>query len=214
MDCTNIEFVVTDERDIEEATRLSCQHGIKTMYVPSEQVRFAALCRQMVGSKHKIYALVDWPKGDIRGTNKFQGTKTDFFFADGYDVILSPITNESDIILEVKNIHTFIRGMISNIADICFTVNVSSRNDDDLKILAKTFREHQPSRIKLESLTKLQPSKANIKTHEYFINLLGGICKIPIIICGNIDVNIYKQLKLHKMAVSVEQFKGLKNELA
>ena len=101
--------------------------------------------------------------------------------------------------------------MINPHAEVCYTINASSRTEEEINVCAKAFSKISPSKIKLESLTTVQPTKANLETHKNTIALIRKSCTVPIVICGNITHGIYKEFSsMHKIAVSPEQYHTMK----
>lgn len=199
------EVVTVNEQEIKELSRLYNMYNFMSVYVTPDLVNLAAVMRSHINGKFKIYAMVDYPKGIKKGINKFHGTSTDFFMSDGYDITISGFTNQSDIWNEIQILKKFIHDMVNPVASICFTVNRHAMSNDFLMECAKALHKHPADRIKMESLTRLQPTKANFKTHSEALDIVRQHCRVPISLCGNINKKIYNEIDDCFLAISPQQ---------
>lgn len=207
---SSIELVVTNEAELKEADALASRLPIRCIYVMPEMVQVAAVARSLSNGKYLIFAMVDYPKGSKYGIGKFNGTKTDFFLADGYDIILTPDRPKDEIEREIKNIHAFVKEMINNQVNVCYSLNVSMRADEEIEVCSKMFAKSPPSKIKLEASTTVQPTKANAGVHAKTIETIRKFCTTPITVCGNVDYKCYLEFcPKYKIAVSPKQLKDM-----
>lgn len=208
-----IELIAPTEEDLKEADKIAAANGCRTIYVTPNLVQIAGVARSLSGGKYKIYVMVDFPKGSKYGMNKFNGTSTDFFLADGYDVILTPNRSLHDLEKEIVSIHSFVKRMISEHVDVCYTINVSTRSEEEIKTCAMTFHKNPPTKIKTEASATVQPTKANLDVHKSTIGGFRKYCTTPIVVSGNINYGIYKELKSScKIAVSPKQYEQMRKQ--
>jgi hypothetical protein len=198
----SVEIITTSVQDIKNLKSIPL--GCKTIYTTPDLVQELALTRSLQNDKYNIYAMVDFPKGSKDGTDKFKGMDTNFFLVDGYDIVLNP--SNPNPAKEIEDIHSFIKQMVSNTIDICYTINVSMREESNIIKCAKSFFKNKPTKIKLESQPTLQPTKANLEVHKKTIEILRKYCTVPIVISGNINKKIYDELAgVYKIGMSLEQ---------
>lgn len=207
------EVVATNDQEIKEAQRLYASYQFEFMYVLPEMVNAAAMARIMSNGKFKIFAMVDYPRGIKTGIDKFHGTSTDFFMADGFDVVMGKISDVSAIWNEVHLISKFIRDMVNPVSDVCLTINRSSITNNELMQYAMAIHRHPVDKLKIESLTRLQPTKANFKTHSEATSIIRPHCQTPITLCGNINKKIYNEIEGCNLAVSPQQLKDILDSL-
>lgn len=203
---SSLELIATTENELKEADRIS-SIGCRVIYVTPELVQMAGVARSLSNGKYKICVMVDYPRGSKYSMDKFKGTSTDFFLADGYDIILTPDKKDSDITKEINTVHSFVKRMVGQYTEICYTLNASMREEHEIEACAKAFFKNPPSRIKIESQAVVQPTKANIDTHEECVSLIRKHCTSPIVISGNITYDIYERFRAtYKIAISPKQY--------
>jgi hypothetical protein len=150
--------------------------------------------------------MVDYPKGSNFGVNKFKHAGVSSFIVDGYDIILNPESPGDNAANEICDIHSFIRRMIDEHVDICYTISCAARTDEDISHIACTLKDIAATKIKLEAQTSLQPTKANIDTHQHHIDLIREHTATIITICGNVDYNTCDMfMPIYKVALSPQQ---------
>ena len=209
-----IELITTTEAELKEADKIASSIGCRTIYVVPNLVQIAGVARSLSNGKYKIYIMVDHPKGLHYGMDKFKGTSADFFLADGYDITLTPNRSRSDIEKEVTNTYSFIKEMIGSHVDVCHTLNVSIRDEEELALCGGAFYKNPPTKIKTESSPMIQPTKANLVTHCRTIEILRKHCMAPIIISGNVNHEIYNKLRTScKIAVSPKQYEQMQEQM-
>ena len=206
------EVIALKEQEIYETNELYKHYPFHTLYVLPELINIAAMNRQHINATYLIYTLVDYPDGSKYADRKFHGMHTDFFHVDGYDIVLSPIHDVSKIKREIVQVVQFTKQMINPMAKICLTLNRSLRTDQELKICLDTIRMNPVTKIKLEALTRLQPTKANFQIHHDTLQLIGPQYKTPIMLCGNINKKIYIKLD-NTLVVSPQQMHDIINNL-
>jgi len=208
-----IELIAPTEEELKAADKIASSIGSRVIYVTPNLVQVAGVARSLSNGKYAIYVMVDYPKGSKYGMDKFKGTSTDFFLADGYDIILTPDRGAEGLKKEIVSIHSFIKKMVSQHVDVCFTINVSTRDEEELEKCASTFYNNPPTKIKTEASATVQPTKANLDVHKKTIEIMRNYCTTPIVISGNINYNIYKELKSScKIAVSPKQYEQMKKQ--
>jgi len=210
---SSIELIAPTEDELKKADQIASQIGCRTIYVTPNLVQIAGVARSLSNGKYSIYVMVDFPKGSHSGMDKFKSTSTDFFLADGYDVVLTPNKFGKEIQIEIENIHSFIKEMISAHVDVCYTINASMRDNDQLEKISKTLHKNPPTKIKTESNPTVQPTKANLEVHKNNIETIRKFSTVPMVISGNINYNIYEELhKSNKIAISVKQYEQMKKQ--
>jgi len=210
---SSIELIAPTEKELKEADKIASSIGCRTIYVAPNLVQIAGVARNLSGGKYAIYVMVDSPKGSKYGMDKFKGTSTDFFLADGYDITLTPGRSNHETIQEIVSIHSFMKQMISPHVDVCYTINASMRTDEQLECLAKTFYSNPPTKIKMESSPTVQPTKANLEVHKNNIKTIRNFCTAPLVVSGNINYNIYDELRSsYKIAISTKQYEQMKKQ--
>ena len=202
----SVEIIIASIKDIENINQIPL--GCKTVYTTPELVQDLGLMRSVKGGKFDIYVMVDFPKGIKNGVDKFKGMDTNFFLVDGFDIILNPSAIDPN--KEISNIHSFIKEMVSSNADICYTINASMREKENIVKCAKSFFKNKPTKIKLESQSTLQPTKANLEVHKNTVEILRKHCTVPIVVSGNINKKICAELAgIHKIGMSLEQYRKI-----
>lgn len=206
-----IELIASTEEELKEADKIASSNGCRVIYVAPNLVQIAGVARSFSGGKYKIHIMVDHPKGSKYGMDKFKGTSADFFLADGYDITLTLGRSKSDIENEIINTYSFIKKMIGPHIDVCYTLNVSGRSEEELAICGSVFHKNPPTKIKTESSPTVQPTKANSDTHRRTVEILRKYCMAPIVISGNVNYNIYNNFRTScKIAVSPKQYEQMK----
>lgn len=201
-----IELTATTEEELKEADEIA-HIGSGTIYIVPELIQMSGVARSLSNGRYKIYIMVDYPKGTKYAMDKFKGTSTDFFLADGYDVVLTPGKTPSEIAIEVKLIHSFLKQMVNPHVELCYTINASMRSAEEIAACAQTFFTFPPTKIKLESQAVVQPTKANIEAHKETIKLIRKYCTSPIVVAGNVDYKMYRAFATtNKIAVSPKQY--------
>ena len=206
------ELIIIDEKELQSSTLLFRQYTFKSMYIVPELVTAAAVSRSHLNANFDIYAMVDYPKGSKKSTNKFHGMSTDFFMADGYDIVLSNYDTHDKLYHEIKEVSTFVKNMINPVAKICLTLNCSEKDDKSIQSCVEAAKNYGIDKIKLESLTRLQPTKANSKTHLENVSNIKQLCSIPIILCGNVNKKIYNEMN-NILAVSPQQMDDISQSI-
>jgi hypothetical protein len=209
----SVELIALTEDELKRADKIASSIGVKCIYVAPELVQVAGVARSLSGGIYKIIVMVDSPKGSKRGMEKINGSNTDFFLVDGYDITLTPGMSATSIESEVRTLSTFIKQMVNTSVELCYTINNSMRNDGEVIALAKSFYKMPPTKIKTESQTRVQPTKANLDVHKNTIKLMREHCTIPMSICGNVTYDIYNELQgAHKVAISPDQYERIKSD--
>jgi len=208
-----IELIATTEDELKEADKIAANGSARTIYVMPGLIQIAGVARSLSNGKYKIIIMVDYPKGSHYGMDKFKGTPTDFFLADGYDIILTPGRTPTEVENEIKIVNSFIKTMISQHSMVCYTINASMRNQAEIEACARAFSSSPPGLIKLEASTTVQPTKANLEVHKNTIKLIRNSCTSPIAVCGNVTYGIYKEFSsIHKIVASPEQYRVMKKQ--
>lgn len=200
--------VITSEKDLNDLKLLYSKMRFSCLMTVPELIQFSGVFKSFVGGKFDIIALVDYPKGSKFSCDKFKGVSSEFFLVDGYDITLSIEKTASEVCTEIKEIYTFIRQMIGENLKIIYTLSMAQRDHDSIGRICDAINSYPPNYIKLESLTTLQPTKANLEVHQSNIELLKRYTSKEIIICGNIHGATYDKCP-HPLAVSPKQFKHL-----
>jgi len=208
-----IELIAPTEEELKKADKIAASIGCRTIYVTPNLVQIAGVARSLSGGKYSIYVMVDYPKGLKYGMDKLKGTSTDFFLADGYDIVLTPNRNPHDLKREITDVHSFMKKMISPHIEVCYTINASLRSKEELENFASVFYKNPPTKIKTESNATVQPTKANLEVHKRNIDTIRTKCTTPIVVSGNINYNTYKELNSTcKIAVSIKQYEQMKKQ--
>jgi len=207
MGLSQLQLVICKEEELGDAARFIAKHHCGHMYVTPEIVSSAAVARTMIGASYKMHVMVNYPKGNKYGQDKFAGTRTEFFLVDGYDIVLTPGCDHGMIMKEVESLKKFVLQMISPVSELSFTINQSVRTPEEIEWCAKAFFANPPTRIKLEAQTKIQPTKATVEVHSETIKAIREHCQSPIVVCGNVNYKIYSELqdKVDGFAVSLYQ---------
>lgn len=199
-----LNLIVDNENLTKEADEFARKNGCKYMFVTPELVNAIGVYRGVNNGKYKIIVMVDYPKGSTYGTDKFKGMPAEFFLTDGYDLILSH-SNIDKLVAEAKSLHSFVKTMIGSTYITCFTINRSLYKDNDLSPLYSELSSLVPDMVKIESSPKVQPTKANLDTHQQTISDIRSHYNGNIIVSGNIDAECYVNIPNREFAVSLPQ---------
>lgn len=213
MNRSYLELVVASEDELHKANKLAEKYRCRAMYVPQELTDIACMSRSFSKGRYKIYSMVDYPKGSNFGVDKFKHAGVSNFIVDGYDIILSMDAPIDKVTQEMKSIYSFIRNMIDEHVEICYTLSCSTRSDNDLSRISAALRNIPITKIKLETQTALQPTKANIQAHRNNIKIIREHTSTIIVICGNANYNMCdNMMPMFKVAVSPQQMEEIIKE--
>jgi hypothetical protein len=215
MNLSTLCLIVTKTDELKSASEFMKEHRCSTLLITPEIINEAAMTRTMLQGGWKIYVMVDYPRGQRYGMDKFKGTVTEFFLSDGYDIILTCEGSTSNTIKEIRSVTSFIREMINPMADIIMTVNRSMRGDEEFGACIDACRETRVNYIKTEAQPKIQPSSASLEVHKNTIESIRTRCQTPVIVCGNVNFKIYDGLMAQsvKFAMCLDQAIRLKAEI-
>jgi len=157
------------------------------------------------GMNNKLGIILDFPKGETVGINKFTNLPEEIVDAETFDIILNSKSISSDLKKDLANTINTIKNMINPNAEIRLTLR---RNDPNLENTLKVISEFPLSMVRdSQYLT-------SAVDHESLIKQIRMHSGLPIKLSGNITYDViqstYKMLgRKGKYDVSFEQAKKI-----
>jgi len=216
MSLSRLILIVAKPDELRNAALFMNKNRCSAMHITPDIIDEAVIARELTKSNYKIVVMVDYPRGSKYGVDKFKGTTTDFFLADGYDIVLTPGRNENDINSEAKSIVSFIKEMVNPMATVCLTLNRSMREDVEFMTCLRACLAQIPHFIKFEANPKIQPSLANLEVHDNTVKMVRNLNAVPLVVCGNVNYKVYDGLLAVgdlQFAVSLDQAQRLEADI-
>lgn len=213
---SKLEIDVTHAADVKEAVELSVKYQIPTIVShPSlaSDLRILRVARQGLFS---IIVPIDWPNGDLVGSNKFRGLSSDAINADGFEFMVNCTKKtESQLSQEINNLINFVKQQISGTAEIRFVFGSCLSQDLIKKVFQALTYTQTPNLIRSDINTKIQSAKANSDTHNEFINIANSIKKMPLKLSGNLSSvkSISSCPGAYRYSVNLQQAKSIIKEI-
>lgn len=203
-----LEIDVCRPDQIREAADIAKRHSCPALVVSPDLVVVTGLTRSVKQAKFKVITTIDLPRGELYGKEKFHGLPGEAMGADGFEILLTPRNNASEILAEIKYLHNFIRQYFGPIVEIRFILGIgqSPRTEQHFKNMLLACRSiPMPTLVRTTVSTKLSPTQAGVEVFNKQIAMMKESCAVPIKISGNVDYNIYNNVHAERFAVSIQQ---------
>lgn len=185
----NIEIDIMQANEIIEGFELAQKNKIPTVVVHHDLITDAMRVRSIKQGKFKILTPIDWPKGESSGMHKLHSMKIDALNTDGFEILLSPLQNPSDIRKEIRTLSDFIRNHLSPVMEIRYVLGAFMREQSMIDMIADTLKEcPAPAMLRNDHHTKAQQNKANIKVHQALIEDIRKFTNCSVKISGNVTL--------------------------
>lgn len=206
-----LEIDIMQSNEINEAYDLVTKHKMPAVVVHQDLINDAIVARSIKQGRFKILTPIDWPKGEKDGMAKMQSMKVEALNTDGYEILLSFDDHKDNIKREIQQLSNFIRNELSQLSEVRFVIDVFNRDIEYIKRVVEALKDcPKPSIIRNDHNTRIQQSKANVKTHMEMIEVLQKNSHLSIKISGNVQVKtITSCQRASRFAVNLRQAQGI-----
>ena len=203
--------------ELQEAITLSLKYNLPAVVVPNFLVGPAVQLRGLNRGRFKIITVIDHPKGEVFGVDKFKGIIADTLEADGFEIMLTVNKPLAMIKNEIVAITNFVRFHVGQKAEVRFVLNALTTGLDVVGEYAQAFNGlPTPAFIRTDPQIKLQVSKANAAIHNNIISRILQNVMLPIKLSGNIsNLKVVNECTdAVRYAVNTQQIKAISRELS
>lgn len=185
---TKAEIDVMQAADLDQAAQLAVANTAGALVVHPTLLERAFAFRKRWKGRYPIYTLIDYPKGDLRGENKFRNLTLSMIDADGYEVTLSDAKNEEEATGEAVRILEFVKQRL-NRKPVRFVLGTITKSASVIATLCRGLAHiNSEFSIRTDQSTKAQPSKASLAVHSKVIAAVKQhLQKRAIKVSGNMD---------------------------
>ncbi len=184
-----IEIDVFQVTELAESSEVAAKEGLPAIVVHPGLSLDALMIRRRMKAQYKIIIPIDWPKGELKGVNKFLGVRKEALEADGFEIAISiGSKTPEEIRAECMNASEFIRSHLGEYVEVRWVLEGSELEDSQISTFSQALVGiRNPSFIRNDVNTKIQNNKANADIHNNFIKLVKEHINVPIKISGNIS---------------------------
>lgn len=205
----NLEIDVAKNEQLQEAIDLTIRHIMPAIVVAPDLVPLATIMRGVRRGNFKIISMIDWPKGDQYGKDKFRGVPIEALNSDGFEIIISP-RDPMSIVSEIKYLTTFLREQFHPLFEIRYVLEMQQgRSEEQISAMLGAFKQiPMPAMARTTHLNKIA---AQISLEGQIIEIRKS-CAVPVKLSGNIDFKVYKdleKLKPERFGVSLQQAQAI-----
>lgn len=212
---SKLEIDISRPEQLPDAFELARKHHCQALVLTPDLVASANVMRSMKSGKFKIYTIIDHPKGDQLGRDKFRGLPTEAMAADGFEILLTARPSVGEMTNEIKYLSKFVRDYFGGAIDLRFVLNLDTppRTRTQVEAMLHACRHiPMPSIIRTTHLTKVPPAQA---TANHFADQLKFInehfaCKVKV--SGNITLDLYKTVQAERFGVTLQQAQNISRE--
>lgn len=204
----NVELDVSKTQHIEHISSFAIKHKCPAVVAPPNLTTNMAAIRAMMRGKYKIFAAIDWPKGNQYLNNKFRNVPTEALSVDGFEVLLTS-GSRNQIRKETKFLVEFFKNHFPPNVELRFVLGwgMPDRNEEMLNHMCESLKSLPgPSGVRTTISTKLPTSVATVDGHNSIMSLIRNHKVLPIKISGNITNKILNGCKTaSKFGCTLEQ---------
>ena len=208
-----LEIDVMQNNELYPASEFAHKHKLQSLIVHQELYPEAQLIRGRIGGKYNLIIPIDWPKGEIYGSQKMRGLSVESLDADGFEIFITGGKNMTDTRKELHILTDFIKTHLGKNIEVRFVIGASARSEEEITNICTALLDiPKPACIRTDIQLKTQTTKANIETHLNIIQLINKTIRIPIKISGNITLKTLKLCEAFRYAVNLVQAKNIITE--
>lgn len=209
-----IEIDVTQANELNLAVELAVQHSLPALVVSQSMVGEAGMLRIARQGKFKIITVIDWPKGDVYGVTKLQGTLASALQADGFEIVLTQGRTPDDTTAEANQVADMLRS-INRTAEIRFVLHMHASEAGSIRMYEALLGARRPALVRTDAHTKLQASKVNAQVHREMCKKLKSIANLQIKVSGNVATlrTVQECNGVDRIAASLAQLESIIKEL-
>ncbi len=202
-------------KELSEASDLAIRHSMPAIVVHPELSSQAQFLRARHRAQYKIITMVDWPKGERSGMEKFMHLGVEAMQADGFEIILNQQTSVDSALAEISPIISFIKRYIPRQVEIRFVLQTTDRPESSWGSQCECLSLVQaPDFVRTTHHTSLQQAKANVVVSASTIDIIKSKTTRPIKLSGNVStVKMLAHCQASRYAVSLKQANDLITEL-
>lgn len=209
---SKLEIDVNKNEQLDEAAELAKRCYCPALVVSPDLVATATLVRGIRQGRFKVITAIDWPKGEQYCREKFRGIPIESLQSDGFEIILTPRDNLSQIATEIKYISGFVREQFNQLFELRFVLDIdqSNRTDSIISHMLETCKQIPlPFLIRTTHNTKISP-QVKIASH---LETIKNTLAVQVKVSGNVDFNIYTNVKAERFAATLQQAQSIVKEM-
>ena len=209
------EIDVLVQKELKEAHDLAVRHSMPALVIHPDLCSQAQFIRARERAQYKIITMVDWPKGERTGLDKFMHLGVEAMESDGFEIILNQQTSVDSAIAEIAPIVSFVKRYIARPVEIRFVLQTTDRPETSWGSQCECLSQVQPpDYVRTTHLTSLQQAKANVVVSAATIESIKAKTTRPIKLSGNVStVKMLAHCQATRYAVSLKQANDLITEL-
>lgn len=209
------EIDVLVAKELKDAGDLAIKHSMPAIVVHPDLCSQAQFTKARYKAKYKIITMVDWPKGERSGLDKFMHLGIEAMQSDGFEIILNQQTSVSSALAEVSPIISFVKRYIPRPVELRFVLQTTDRPETSWGSHCECLTKVQsPDFVRTTHLTSLQQVKANVTTSAAVIGTIRSKTVCPVKLSGNVStVKMLAHCPADRYAVSLKQATDLIAEL-